>query len=145
MKAWQLTTVLAVVAIAAGQIPLREDSDDTLPIRARLDRVVSSSTHGSVGPEDDRPVLDLDEVDAAIRGQRSVKVCFWEAQRELGHLPDVVVRFRIEDGKVDSARIDDPATLQGSALDACLALAFQSMQFASEPHGGVWLNYPFKF
>jgi hypothetical protein len=145
MKAWQLTTVLAVVAIAAGQLPQRVAAEDAPPVRAQLDRVVGTADYGFVGPEE-RGTVSLDSVDATIRGQRSIKQCFFAAQRELGFLPDVIVRFRIlPSGTVETASISDPATLQGSTLDACLSHALATTRFAPFSGNGVWLNYPFEF
>jgi hypothetical protein len=148
MKAWQLTTGLAVLAIAAGQLPELHFVADAPPVRARLDRVVGTANHGFVGPEEDRmSQVRLSAIDAWIRDSQSVRRCFFGASQTLGYVPDAVVRLHVtESGTIDQVSVIDPAQLQKTDFDGCLSRAL--LELTVPTYDGappLWLTYPFKF
>jgi hypothetical protein len=151
MKAWQLTTGLAALAITAGQLPSGqlpsdEIADESPPVRARLDQVVGTAKHGFVGPEDDRAAIGLDPIAGAIRSNPFIQQCLIDAQQDRGALPGFDVRFRVlSNGRANTFSIVSPGTLQGSTLEACLTHAFAWTLFPPAHGNGVWVSYPFEF
>jgi hypothetical protein len=148
MKAWQLTTGLAVLAIAAGQLPEIVVRDDAPPVRAQLDRVVGTVEYGFVGPQEDvQSKLRLAAIDAWIRDSRPVKTCFFGASQTLGYLPDVMVRLHVtSSGTIDQVSVLDAAQLQNTDFEACLSRALRNVTVPTyDGAPPLWLNYPFKF
>ena len=150
MKAWQLTTGLAVLAVAVGQLDALDFTTVELspPIRAQLDRVVGTADYGFVGPEEDFPrELRLSTIDAWIRESRAVRTCFFGASQTLGYVPDAVVRLHVtESGRIDQVSVLDPPQLQNTDFDACLSRAVRD--FSVPTYDGappLWLTYPLKF
>ena len=143
MKAWQLTTGLAFLAIAAGQLP-QIDVEDGPPVRARLERVVGTADYGFVGPED-RPPLSPTAIDATLRARRDLRECFFDGADWMQWTSDeVVLSFHIlPDGSVERAGIQHPGTLQGSPLDRCVTRSLEYVRFPPSTGNGLWVSYPF--
>ena len=146
MKAWQLTLGLAVLAVAAGQLPEVVVADDAPPLRARLDRVVGDADYGLVGPEERPPLFGTTMV-APARTKREIEECFGVREDWTRPVPDIVVRYHVlPEGSTDSALIQEPASLRlGSPYTRCVGDAVSAARFA--PFGGdsVWLDYSFDF
>jgi hypothetical protein len=140
MKAWQLTTGLAVLAIAAGQLP-QFVVDDGPPIRARLDRVVGDADYGFVGPED-RPTLSPAAVNATLRARRDLRDCFFDGGDWMQFTPDeVVLGFHVlPDGSVERAGIQLPAGLRGSPLDRCVTRELELVRFPPSEGNDLWVS-----
>ena len=161
MKAWQLTTGLAVLAIAAGQLS-QLVVYDAPPIRARLDRVVGDADYGFVGPEERRArvesattnlfevedpqtarahALQARAIDRLLRDDPSVRSCFAGTAGE----SRIVMHMQIlGDGRVNEICITDPATAVGSDVATCLTSAVASMTFPRPADGvPVSVTYPF--
>lgn len=150
MKAWQLTTGLAVLAIAAGQLDAISFTtvERSPPVRAELDRVVGDADYGFVGPEENvQSKLRLSAIDAWIRDSRSVRACFFGASQTLGYVPDAIVRLHVTaSGRIDQASVLDPAQLQNTDFEACLSRALRDLTVPTyDGAPPLWLNYPFKF
>jgi hypothetical protein len=143
MKAWQLTTGLAFLAIAAGQLS-HFVVYDAPPVRARLDRVVGDADYGFVGPEE-RPALSPSEIDAKLRARRDLRECFFDGTDWMRWTPDeVTLGFHIlPDGSVEDAGIQLPAALRDSPLDRCVTRALQYVRFPPSDGKGLWVSYPF--
>ena len=146
MKAWQLTTGLAVLAIAAGQLPQNVVADDGPPVRARLEMVAGSAEYGMVGPEE-RPPFSRANVGASTRTKREIETCFYDGQDWTAGVPDVVVRYHLlPNGTVDSAVIQEPGWLRlGSPYTRCVSEAIAATRFAPFTGNSVWLDYSFDF
>ena len=147
MKAWQLTTVLAFLAVAAGQLPLREIADDSPPVRAQLDRVVGTSGYGFVGPEERPPFARDETVVSLTRTKREIEDCFIDETDWRHFVPDIVVRYHVlPDGTIDTALIQEPAVLRvGSPWTRCVMEAIAATRFAPFSGSSVWLDYRFDF
>ena len=148
MKAWQLTLGLAVLAVAAGQLPPLVVTDEAPPVRARLDRVVGTADYGFVGPEDDvTSRLRLSAIDAWIRDSQSVRRCLFGASQTLGSVPDAMVRLHVtESGRIDQVSVLEPAQLQNTDFDACLSRALRALTVPTyDGAPPLWLNYPLRF
>ena len=165
MKAWQLTIGLAVLAIAAGQLP-HFVAYDAPPVRARLDRVVGDADYGFVGPEELRaqvetatsfPFVEVEDpqtarahalqaraVDRLLRSDRSIRACFASPSGALES--QIVMHMQIlANGRVDEICVTDPATAVGSELANCLSSTIRSMTFPKPADGvPVSVTYPFK-
>ncbi len=146
MKAWQLTTGLAILAIAAGQLSHLVTADESPPIRARPDWVVGHPDYGFDGPErrDPNARIRLSAIDAWIRDSRSVSACFFGASQTLGYVPDALVRLHVtESGTIDDVLVTDPAQLQTTDLEACLSRALRELTVPTyDGAPPLWLDLP---
>lgn len=91
--------------------------------------------------------LDKEIIRRVIRDRRpQVRTCYEAALRRNAHASGTVsVAFRVENGRVTSARVERDA-INDAEMQDCLLDVIRTLAFPTVPHGGlVTIHYPFTF
>jgi hypothetical protein len=140
MKAWQLTTGLAIVAVGAGWLAARAQDDTPrwvpVPPRNMVDRSYELN-------ERFRGV----SIDRFVKADPRIGDCVAEAQSNRVGLPPVVVRMHVlPDGTVDDATVEESGRPSDSDLAKCIETTLESMGFPEpDDDTATWVTFPLKF